>query len=160
MNADGSLRAIKEGMLLGGVIAHVTPAIDIYSYAGIEKEFRSFTASGNPAAPFYGIGAPTAVADTSAGCGLEANQLGPYGGAAANPCVGAPKQIFQVTGGMWDNIYRGSFGQVRVGLQYSFTERQIFNSPGGSPYPVVPSNYQPKAYDNMVFTSLRYFPFY
>ena len=159
VNADGSLRPIKEGMLLGGLIAHLTPAIDVYSYAGIEKEFRTFTASGNATTPFYGIGAPTAVADTSAGCGEEPNVLGAYGGAAANPCAGATKQVFQITGGLWDNVYRGAYGQVRVGLQYSFTERQIFNSPGIAPYPAAPSNYQPKAYDNMVFTSLRYYPF-
>ena len=161
-NADGSLRPIREGMLLGGLIVHATPAIDVYSYAGIDKQFRTYTYSGNDAAPFYGLGAPVLTADTSSGCGLEANALSAVaGGAAANPCAGQTKQIFQVTGGLWDNIYRGSLGQLRVGLQYSFTERQIFNTAAGYPSPTASiNNYQPKAYDHIVFTSLRYFPFY
>ena len=160
-NSDGSLRPIQEFAGLAGLTYHATPAIDIYAFSGIEKEFRSYSYSGNNATPFYGFGAPTAIANTSAGCGLEANQIASaQGGAANNPCAGATRAVFQVTGGMWDKIYKGSFGEVRVGVQYSFTERQIFNTAFGYPSPAATTNnYAPKAYDHMVFTSMRYYPF-
>ena len=163
-NSDGSLRPIREFTGLVGLTFHATPAIDVYAFSGIEKAFRTYSYSGNNATPFYGYGAPTAIADTSAGCGLEANQIASaQGGAAYNPCAGATRAVFQITGGFWDKVYKGSFGEVRAGVQYQFTERQIFNTAVGYPgtgAAVTPANsYAPKAYDHAVLTSLRYYPF-
>jgi hypothetical protein len=55
----------------------------------------------------------------------------------------------QLTAGFWDKLYQGSFGSVRFGLQYSYTELTAF--PGGG--------FAPKTSDNMIFTSFRYYPF-
>ena len=162
-NSDGSLRPIREFTALGGFTYHATPAIDIYAFSGIEKAFRTYSYSGNNATPFYGYGAPTAIADTSAGCGLEANLIGnAQGGAAYNPCTGATRAVFQVTAGFWDKIYKGSFGEVRAGVQYQFNERQIFNTAVGYPGTAAvtsANSFAPKAYDSAVLTSLRYYPF-
>lgn len=161
-NNDGSLRAIPEGMLLGGLTLHATPAIDLYAFGGIERELRTYTTSNaTSGAPYYGYGAPAALADTAAGCGLEPNQLAAApGGAAGNPCTGNPKETFQLTGGFWDKIYKGSFGEVRVGVQYQYTQRQIFNTTQGYPSATATYNsFQPKASENAVLTSLRYYPF-
>ena len=65
-------------------------------------------------------------------------------------CTADIKTQTQITGGLWDKIYTGSFGQVRVGLQYSYTELTAFaGATGGAP----------KTNDSMIFTSFRYYPF-
>ncbi len=48
----------------------------------------------------------------------------------------------------------GKHGTVSLGLQYSYTQRELFdgfNSFGGARAPI--------ADDNMVFASVRYYPF-
>ena len=155
---DGSLKAIPEGMLLGGLTAHVTPSIDIYGFAGIEKELRTYGM--NSTGSFYGLGAPSATTASIAGCNEEANTAG---GAPCNSTGnGNNKAIFQLTAGFWDKIYKGSFGEVRVGAQYQYNGREVFNNiPGmmvNGAY-VATNSYQPKAFDQAVLTSLRYYPF-
>jgi len=56
----------------------------------------------------------------------------------------------QLAGGFWDKVYQGSYGQVRVGVQYSYTELTAFSGMTGG---------QPKTNDSMIFTSFRYYPF-
>ena len=76
--------------------------------------------------------------------------------------------LWQVTGGMWDKVYKGSFGEVRVGLQYSYSQRDVFRTQanvatvqGGLPQTLAQQNgvFSPKATQNMLLTSLRYYPF-
>ena len=153
-------------MLLGGFTAHLTPSIDIYTFAGIERELR--TTEQNSTGTYSGLGAGNSgAAATVAGCNAEANTLTntPLAGSICNSTTnGNNKQLFQLTAGFWDKIYKGSFGEVRVGAQYQFNERQVFNNPylvnattgvaiNGT------NNYQPKAFDHVVMTSLRYYPF-
>lgn len=57
--------------------------------------------------------------------------------------------IRQITGGFWQDIYKGPFGRLTGGLQYSFTEKYAFAGLG----------FSPKTENNMFFTSLRYYPF-
>lgn len=168
-NADGSLRPVEEGMALAGFTLHATPAIDLYAFGGIERNFRTYAQNNNAGVgngSFYGVGAPGLTTANVQGCNIEAAPTAnpfPVAQACTSTGAGNTKQIFQLTAGMWDKIYKGSFGEVRVGLQYSFTERQIYNNvPGAldaSGARVATNNYQPKANDHMVFTSLRYYPF-
>jgi hypothetical protein len=58
--------------------------------------------------------------------------------------------MIQITGGLWDRIYQGRFGSVRVGLQYAHTELNAFTGATGG---------APKTHDDMIFTSVRYYPF-
>ena len=160
VGADGALKAIPEGMLLGGFTAHVTPSIDVYAFAGIEKELRTYGQNANGS--FFGLGAPSGTTASVSGCNQEPNVNG--GGLCNSTGNGNNKQIMQLTAGFWDKIYKGSYGEVRVGAQYQFNERQIFNNIPGVVVPatgafVYTNNYQPKAYDQVVLTSLRYYPF-
>ena len=157
---DGSLKAIPEGMLLGGFTVHATPSIDVYGFAGIEKELRKY--GENSTGTFYGLGAPGGTTASVAGCNQEPNV---NGGALCNSTGnGNNKQIFQLTAGFWDKIYKGSFGEVRVGAQYQYNGREVFNNIPGVVNPatgqfIYTNNYQPKAFDQVVLTSLRYYPF-
>ena len=62
---------------------------------------------------------------------------------------------------MWDKLYRGSFGELRVGVQYSFTQRDLFaattnaNGIGTTTAPLVSA----KTSEHILETSLRYYPF-
>ena len=135
-NANGSLKPIEEVIALSGVVWHATPAIDLYAFGGLERGVRSYERIGT-GGTFVGNGAPTGINDT--GCYTE-----------GGTCNGTTKQVYQLTGGLWDKVYRGSFGEVRAGLEYAYTQREIFNVPG---------LYQPKTYNHSVYTSLRFYPF-
>jgi hypothetical protein len=135
LRADGSVAPISETMMFVGATWHATPKLDVYLYAGQERE-------GSEASTFggvnYGFGNLTNTRFTKAGCTT-------VGGL----CPAVARQVGQITAGLWDKAYTGSFGQIRLGLQYSHTEVDAF--PGGG--------YTPTTTDDMVFTSLRYYPF-
>jgi hypothetical protein len=132
--SNGSLQPIPETMFLFGGTLHATPALDIYVYGGEEYEgSKVFTVGANTS--FGGYGNPTA---NMTNCFIE--------GAS---CTANTRQIDQYTAGFWDKVYNGSYGNVRVGLQYSHTDLIAFAGTGG----------RPTTSDDMVFTSFRYYPF-
>ncbi len=132
----GELAPLTEDMEMLGLTWHSTPALDVYLFGGREHEDSKSYDVGTSA---YGWGNPLYV---NTGCySLEAG--------AASKCVGNTRQVYQLTPGFWWNAYAGDFGKFRVGLQYSYTQRDAFQGVGGSP----------KTYENMIFTSFRYYPF-
>lgn len=133
VGVDGALKPIQEYMYLVGGTLHATRALDLYAYYGEEHDSSvASTVGGN----HYGYGSPFA---NLTGCATE-------GGA----CTADLREETQITGGLWDKVYQGSFGQVRVGLQYSYTQLTAFPGATGA---------APKTNDNMIFTSFRYYPF-
>ena len=151
---DGALSAIPESMLMGGLTAHVTPAIDLYAFAGVEQvQPHYFTNVNDANGNFqgFGYGVPTA------------NNSGCYNTITTGTCAGNAKRVWQLTGGMWDKIYKGSYGEVRVGLQYSYTQRELFQGnsnfggAGGNTNAILP--FAPHQNDQLVLTSFRYYPF-
>lgn len=133
-NPNGSLNPIPETMLLAGLVYHALPGLDIYTYAGQEQQSAKygFTSTGQA----IGWGNP---AFNNAGCGVEFSVT----------CSGNTKLVRQITGGFWQDLYKGPFGRLTGGLQYSYTQRVGYFGAGFSPV----------ASDNMFFTSLRYYPF-
>ncbi len=140
-NPDGSVSAIPEVMFLGSLTAHITPQIDIWGGGGFEREFGNYWATGSS---YYGVGVPNA---NNSGCYIE-----------GGTCAGATKEVWQATGGLWYKIYSGMAGTVRWGMQYSYTQRVLFAGSGASSgsSPLVGS---PVTSDNIVLTSLRWYPF-
>ncbi len=141
-NADGSLSPIPETIALAFLTLHATPAIDLWAAAGIEHEYGDYFLGGTVNGP----GSPLA---NNTGCNIET--------AAASTCNGITKDIWQLTGGVWDRVYQGDFGSVRVGVQYSYTKRELFAGSGGLPAGSAPLG--AKTTDNILLTSLRYYPF-
>jgi hypothetical protein len=130
---NGELKPIPETMVMLGGTLHATRALDLYVYGGEDRENSVASTIGTG---HYGFGSPFA---TLSACSTE--------GAACTPDI---KLMTQITGGLWDKAYQGSFGSVRIGLQYSHTELTAFSGmTGGSP----------KTSDDMIFTSFRYYPF-
>ncbi len=145
IEADGRLHAVGAASALAGVIAHITPSIDVYGFAGFEQVNRTFSSVGGTT---IGYGATGGV--NNSGCSQE-----------GGTCQGATHRVIQFTGGMWDKLYKGSFGEVRVGVQYSYTERFLFsgtanaNGIATAAAPMVAA----RANDNTILTSFRYYPF-
>ena len=136
VGSTGGIKPNAETMLLAGAILHPTPTIDVYAYAGMEQEDRN--ALGTVGGVNYGYGNPF---NSNAGCSIE--------GSTAT-CTGNTQSVRQATVGIWDTIYKGAYGQFRGGLQYSYTQRNAFSAIVGG---------APKTDENIVLTSLRYYPF-
>jgi hypothetical protein len=140
-SANGSLQPIGETMFLVGGAVHATPALDLYAFYGDERQ--NSTGVETIGSTHFGYGYANAI--LGAGCNVE-------GGSCATLDT---QQIDQITGGVWDKIYTGKFGQVRVGLQYSHTDLTAFPGYATSALLV---GVKPKTNDDMLFTSFRYYP--
>jgi hypothetical protein len=113
----GVLAPIPEIQALVGLVGHPTDSIDLYAYGGVEEAFSTaFNLNNLP----YGYGN---LAYNNSGC-LHEN---------STTCAANTKQIWQVTGGFWWDVYKGDFGRLRIGGQGSYTERRVFAGIGGGP---------------------------
>ncbi|MDE2420257.1 MAG: hypothetical protein KGO49_03620 [Gammaproteobacteria bacterium] len=133
---DGSISAISETQALIGLVAHPTPILDLYAYAGMEKASRDDQGAG------YGYGAQPAGVNI-ANCALSTS-----GSVAASTCN--ISTVKQVTVGGWYKFYQGNMGNMQAGLQYSHTSADAFSDAAGN---------EPKGSMNAAFFSLRYYPF-
>ena len=142
LDAHGNLQPIHEVIGLAGFTLHATPTMDVYLFAGQEKEseqaYNLTTGTGamKVIVP-YGWGNPYY---SNTGCVSQT---------APGACTANERLVEQGTTGFWWRPYRGSYGMIRWGLQYSHTEFKAFVGKGG----------EPVAIENMVFASFRYYPF-
>jgi len=140
LNPDGSLRPIGEVIGMAGLTLHATPELDIYAFGGLERQNPAYSYVGG-ASSYFGYGVPNA---DNSGC----NVLG-------GTCSGQTHTLWQLTGGFWYKAYGGNFGEVRLGAQYSYTERDAFTTQASPTAPV----YSAKTDEHTVMTSVRYYPF-
>ena len=127
-----------------GLVAHANPALDFYAYGGYERAFQdTFNLGGDqPLSTIVGYGSPL---DNNTGCGIEnSNKF-----KVPLTCSGVNKDVWELTGGFWDKVYMGKHGTVSLGLQYAYAQRELFDGVGGAP----------TADDNIVYASVRYYPF-
>jgi hypothetical protein len=133
LRADGSIAPIPVFQLLAGGVYHVQSGTDVYLYAGWEHATR--TGAFNTT----GYGSPTLIVT---GCNVE--------GAASGSCQAETRDIRQITGGFWHDLYKGAYGRLVAGAQISYTERDAFRGAQGV---------QPSTHLVTGLTSLRYYPF-
>ena len=78
---------------------------------------------------------------------------------AGTTCTANVRRTQELTFGFWQQIYKGDLGQVRVGAQYEYVRLQAFpgatTGAGSGPTP----NQGLNPNNNIVFFSLRYYPF-
>jgi len=132
-NSNGTLHPLNENMEMVGVTLHATHALDLYVFGGRESDDASFFSAPSQG----GYGNPNYI---NTGC---------FSYTSTAACKGNIQTVEQITAGLWDNVYDGSYGRMRIGLQYSYTYDKAFAGVGGAPH----------TDDNMVFTSFRYYPF-
>jgi hypothetical protein len=179
---DGTESLIRTGHALGQLEYHATPKLDFYAYFGGEYAWRTayqgydaITVTTTPAIPatattkaidstttttfklnqIGGYGSPFA---NNSGCGTEvapANQLTPSSG---GKCAGDTRLIYEGTFGLWHRFFQGPKGSLRWGLQYSYFARSGWSGNNTSPSATSqPAGISPKAIDNIVWTSFRYY---
>ena len=135
---DGHLQPLTEAMWLVGGTLHATPKLDLYVFGGQEAEHgKVYGSPVLPASVAFGYGVLPGT--NNSGCAVEGGTCSPL-----------TKSIGQITGGFWDKVYQGPFGRVQFGIQYSYTQRNTFADAAG---------FAPKAAENMIFSSIRYYPF-
>jgi len=178
LRPNGTQAPIRTAHALGELEFHVNPKLDVYAYFGGEYAWRaayqgydSITVTKTPAIPatatspaipattttsfklnqIGGYGSPFA---NNSGCSTEAppsNQLTPSGGGT---CAGDTRLIMEGTLGFWHRLTQGPRGGLRWGIQYSYFTRSGWsgNNAGATAFGI-----SPKAVDNMVWTSFRYY---
>jgi hypothetical protein len=137
-NQNGSEVGVPELLFSAGATLHATSAIDLYAFYGSERQNSKYYQSG---AAYYGIGTPIA------------NNTGCY--TLNGTCAGNTQGLWQITGGVWDKVYQGSFGEARIGVQYSYTKKELFPGAVNAASPTLGASTD----DNVVLLSLRYYPF-
>lgn len=111
-----------------------------------------------------GYGSPYA---NNSGCLSEtvpANNLtGQYPSPASpfNPtsgsCAGDIRQISEATIGFWYKFFNGPKGGFRFGLQYSYFTKNGWSGNNSAAGTSTKAGFAPKAVDNMIWTSIRYY---
>jgi hypothetical protein len=162
---DGSLELLTGGSALGSVEWHSTKRLDLYAYYGGEYAKRAYYNTGYFVATpgptqgqpiLGGYGAPNNIVS---GCYTETlpvasgNGGGNVPGSAAN-CQADTRNIQEGTFGYWYRFYQGSRGTFQQGLQYSYVVKHTWQGIGD---PLTGLGGSPKAIDNMIFTSFRYY---
>ena len=146
VNGNGSLKALGAADALAGLTYHVTPSFDLFGFAGFEQVNREFSSNGVGGQVGYGLTGGV----NNYGCEVE-----------GGTCGGQTHRLYQILVGFNDKLYKGSFGEVRVALNYQYTVRQLFaattnaNGIGTAAAPLRSA----RAEDQAILTSLRYYPF-
>ncbi|HVO63147.1 MAG TPA: hypothetical protein VMT53_19610 [Terriglobales bacterium] len=151
LRPDGTLALVKSAQGLGTIEWHSTKW-DWYFNAGAEYAGRTaYSAIVKGKETGIGYGSPLF---NNAGCFSEqvpGDAKGFTPGALVG-CTGDTRVIYEGTVGFWYKIYNGSKGRVQFGPQYSYVDRVSWY---GKNSPTIPNS--PQGYDNMVFTSFRYY---
>jgi len=177
LRPDGTQGLIRTAHALGELVLHPNSKWDIYADFGGEYGWRTayqgydnISIVKTPAIPatattaaipatttttfklnqIGGYGSPFA---NNSGCSTEAppsNQLTPSG---SGTCAGDTRLIVEGTLGFWHKLTQGPKGGLRWGIQYSYFSRMGWSGNNGTTAPGI----SPKAVDNMVWTSFRYY---
>lgn len=181
---DGTQALIRTMHGLGSIEFHANPKLDVYAYYGVEYAGRAAytgynivtitntpaipgvpASGGNPAQPPYPATTTTKISTSGIGgygspfannfaCSAE-KASGGTSAPGAGSCAGDIRAISEATLGFWHKIYQGPKGGVRWGIQYSYLTKTGWSGIGG--VPAGGAAIAPKAVDNMVFTSFRYY---
>jgi hypothetical protein len=168
---DGTLALVKSAQWLGRVEFHPTPKLDLYAYFGQEyagragytgyQTVRFTTTTLTGTAPGAPVGTATTVTTSNtaiggygsalannSGCSTETTPTGTGTPGTGGTCAGDIRAISEASVGFWHKVYNGPKGGVRWGIQYSYLTKSGWSGL---------NDIAPKAVNNMLFTSLRYY---
>jgi len=169
---DGTEALIRTAHGIGELEYHPNAKLDLYAYFGAEyawraayKGYNSISIITNSAIAGLGVPATTTTSfklnqiggygspfANNTGCSTEnppSNQLTP---SAGGTCAGDTRVIYEGTLGFWHKFYQGPKGGLRWGIQYSYFDRIGWSGNNNTAVSLVP-----KAIDNVIMTSLRYY---
>jgi len=155
-NANNQIRALRDYRSYVGFILHPTSKLDIYAYAGLDELQRAYT-YGRTAA-----GAPLALNEDCLIEPLPTNDI-----TAGGACNAVTRYVVEGTVGFWYRFFRGTYGTLQAGMQYSYVDRDTWAgtittvTTDGAPVrqggTTTVSSFAPHAIDNLFFTSFRYY---
>ncbi len=167
VHPDGTLAPIKNYQGLASVELHPLPKLDLDFYYGDEYAQRTVYLStlGTSAGKLIGY-APKS--SSNAGCGIEtlptSTGNGLAGAAPYNPgtpanCLGATRMVSEATAEFVYRFYNNpKYGRFQYAMQYSYLARNAWSGLYSGTFGTSNAVFaQPKATNNMVFTSLRYY---
>lgn len=148
IGSNGALSPLQATQFLVGAVAHVVEGNDIYAYYGQEQmSGNAWTVAGVNGGygnPGYAMsGCATQVLTSTTAAGLNASTA---------TCTANVQKTQEFTIGFWQDVYKGNLGRARVGLQYEYVTLTAFPGTGSAAGGLNPNN-------NIVFLSLRYYPF-
>jgi hypothetical protein len=150
----GTLAPIRGASALGTIELHPSPKLDVYLNYGVEYAFRAWYNTSGATVSSVGYGSPFA---NDSSCNTEAVPSGGQnapGAPSGTSCTGDLRNVQEGTVGFWHKVYQGPKGGFRWGIQYSYLVKNGWSGNNNTPTAV---GLQPKAIDNMVFTSFRYY---
>jgi hypothetical protein len=135
----GKIEPLAEYSIMGGIVAHPIPTVDVYAYGGAEGLFsnKAYTAGTVQG----GYGNPNV---SLAGCTVE------LGSCSANT-----SGVVEGTIGAWWRVLKGNYGTVQLGAQYEYISRNTFQGVGATKG----STTSPSSNENAFLFSVRYYPF-
>ncbi len=124
---------------LAGLVGHPVKSVDLYGYLSTDQvSAKYYDAVSGGKVTAYGYGNPLY---NNSGCQIELS--------AASTCAANTSGVVFGTVGAWYRFFKGPYGTMQVGAQYSYARRYVFQGFGPTP----------KTDSNAVFLSFRYFPF-
>jgi len=152
---SGTLEPLRGDQGLLTLIAHPTPKLDLFGFAG--GEYVQRTVYRNAAnTGFVGYAPPDA---DNGSCNTESLPTGTTGTnpgtGNATTCTGATRAILSGTVGWTYRFYNGSRGKLQYSMFYTYLTREAWAGLNGtSPTAAVAA---PKAANNMIYTGFRYY---
>jgi hypothetical protein len=158
---DGSLAPVRSAAWLGMLELHPSPKFDIFAYGGGEYAARTDYTYTNAAGHTVGVGYGSPFFNNS-GCSTETFPIAgatPQAPGGSGTCAGDVHNVIEGTLGFWHNVYTGSKGRLRWGITYSYLTKIGWSGDAttGIAPPTPTVSQRPKAVDNMVWTSFRYY---
>jgi hypothetical protein len=163
IGSNGALQPVTALQFLVGAIVHPFTGNDLYFYYGQEQTQANTWSTGTGAATIQGGWGNGNFAEA---CGFTPTAVssGAFSfNGSPTTCAANVQRIQEFTVGFWQDIYKGDLGRARVGLQYEYVTQHLFSggttvaTNGGAPLSFANSGLNPN--NNIVFFSLRYYPF-
>jgi hypothetical protein len=143
---NGEFSPLHAFSALGTVEIHATPRFDIYANYGGDYIYKDLHTTSAGKVEGYGLG------EAFTGCGVEGLPTSTTLPSANSACTGQTRDVQEGTIGYWYDFYKGPKGRLRQGVQYSYSERFIWDN-----LALTSGNVSPKGIENMFWTSFRYY---
>jgi hypothetical protein len=143
---DGTFSPLHSFSAMGTLEWHATPRLDVYANYGGDYISKTLYTTSAGKVEGYGLG------EAFTGCGKEGLPTATTFPSANSNCTGQTRDVQEGTIGYWYDFYRGPKGRLRQGIQYSYSERFIWDN-----LALTSGNYSPKGIENMFWTSFRYY---
>ena len=151
---NGTFEPLHTLSALGTAEWHATKRLDVYANYGLDYVQRTAYLADSGKYDGYGW------SYKNSGCGTEVATSGTgTTSTGLSNCSGDNRNVQEGTIGYWYDFYKGPHGRLRQSIQYGYAVREVWNSNGlyGNSSSTATTGFGPKAVENMIWTSFRYY---